>query len=349
MGERAIVLRGDPLDHVRSKINSPELRIRAANVVLEVITSMIDLRINATTSSSSSSISGIAALSGNGISGSGSGHKNAITPAHYFAALGMALEKFDTHTPEHLGGILYLQSLVFPHCAPALLRKQFDTIATLLTTLINEKKLVNAQTMRSTITCVSYMLRACEAPMWNNELTLRLFNWLLICCVDPTGNVRKWAQQHVTDLLKHLHVHLPGGFTKPLVKAFVDFSLARIAECAPKSCETACWLCGLLQATISLLPVAAVATILESLLRLQAAAGDHSLVVQSSRAVQTFFKGDQQLTIDDSVKRVTTDLVDKLLTVLIQMAPHPDDIASVAYLRTMASGFARYTRDDSLR
>ncbi|XP_052752082.1 RRP12-like protein [Galleria mellonella] len=123
------------------------------------------------------------------------------TTTEYFAALMETLKASEGE--ESLVATLSLLSMGIKSVPQAVLRKQFSESATIFTNILeNNEQTENGTLLRSTIGCLSVLLRAQEHALWSDSSTMKVFDSVLAFTLHSKPKVRKAAQHAVTSILR---------------------------------------------------------------------------------------------------------------------------------------------------
>ncbi|CAH2093470.1 unnamed protein product [Euphydryas editha] len=119
----------------------------------------------------------------------------------YFAALMQTLKSSEGE--ESLVPILSLLAMGIKSVPQGVLRKLFSDSATIFTDVLeNNAQSENGMLLRSTIGCLSVLLRAQEYALWGDSSTMRVFESVLAFSLHSKPKVRKAAQHAVTAILR---------------------------------------------------------------------------------------------------------------------------------------------------
>lgn len=287
----------------------------------------------------------------------------------YFGAIMSSLEQKHKQTDDSLTAFMYLLAMLFPQVPVGVLHAKLDAISGLFVELASLK---HDQTLlaKSVLSCCGVLLRSLERPMWANQHALNMLKPLLISSLDPRPKLRKQSQTNVTEVLASLGGH-EMGTPKQVVELVVRLCKREMAQCTPKQCHVALYLCGLLQQCIFYLPSSSMVGILQPIFNL-ASAGTAILRVQLYRTLSALFNYDiafgsqeekeagEEETKEDSRASITNvvrvprqgnvaDLLRKLLKFLPNLKPHAEDAQSSGpYNACVVAALRCMTRLDSL-
>ncbi|RVE49136.1 hypothetical protein evm_006257 [Chilo suppressalis] len=123
------------------------------------------------------------------------------TTTEYFAALMETLKASEGE--ENLVATISLLSMGIKSVPQPVLRKQFSDCATVFMELLEKNaQSDNGTLLRSTIGCLSVLLRAQEYALWSESSTMRVFDSVLAFVLHSKPKVRKAAQHAVTTILR---------------------------------------------------------------------------------------------------------------------------------------------------
>jgi ribosomal RNA-processing protein 12 len=278
--------------------NTQEPFMRHACVILQAVTEIIAQREAAAASSSSSSKKK---------------KKNATTKTvfratSYFGALMTSLEQVDKHSNESLGALCYLLSVALRKCPDVVVKAKAEPACALLADVLSARA-EDAHTAHWIISAAAYMLHiaADVTGALARPSLLRMVQALFVFGVDPRPKVRKAAQRGAAALCHR--IHSVGAFPRAVVDAITQFYHREMAQATPKQASVALHVCGLLAPILPLLPTAAIAEVLEPLLRL-CEGGNAILTVQVMRVAESVFTVDRRVDIPAATATKHADLVD---------------------------------------
>jgi len=193
------------------------------------------------------------------------------------------------------------------------------------------------------VACMGTTLGAVGTSSWvlTNQAPFRLLQALLVFSLDPRPTVRHAARKPLATVLAGMTEG--EGIPKPVSEIIARYALREISEASAKNCQAVLLLCGLLSDTLPLLPPGLAASVLEPLLRL-AAQGNPRLLVQTLITLEAQF-----VSLHTSFRRAHLEhavpaepalrLCASLLSALLELSPHPSDIAAcAAYMNTSVAG-----------
>ncbi|CAK1541827.1 unnamed protein product [Leptosia nina] len=145
----------------------------------------------------------------------------------YFAALMQTLKSSEGE--ESLVATVSLLSMGIKSVPQAVLRKQFSDSASIFTDLLEKNsQSENGTLLRSTIGCLSVLLRAQEYAQWANSSTMKVFDSVLAFTLHSKPKVRKAAQHGVTSILRGSCFMIPTEDNSKVLK--VHPASNRVAE-----------------------------------------------------------------------------------------------------------------------
>ena len=318
----------DPLLEVRVRNRTKEPHLHHANVVLTALTDV---------------------LHSQGITNTTP--RPLITTA-YFGALMTSLDDAASHSSDTLAGITHLLALIFPQLPPSILRAKAADLSPVLLSLLSTHS-DTAAIAKSTLSCIATLLSSLDpAPTASlHTRFVHLFQALLVYSLDPRPKLRHLAQQRTSSLLHSFHAaqpHLP----RTLTDALQSFAEREVHSATGREHHEVLFLCGLLQQVGSTLPLACRAFLLELLLTVPMK-GQAVLFVQVMRTVVALTEGggaegESQGDVKADGKWVT--MLDRLLSALVDYAPHPSDIdANAAYSSTVTAVLTRLADADAIK
>jgi len=314
----------DPLIDVRIRSRSQEPHIHHANIVLTALTDVIQAQ-------------GITAASS----------RSAITTA-YFGALMLSIEQRSKHTTDTLAGIAHLLAIIFPQLPPSVLRAKAEDITPLLLQLLEQHADTTA-IAKSTLACIATLLAALDpsAATYLHSANLSLYRALLVYSLDPRPKLRHLTQSKLALFLSSFTANNQQP-PRPLMDALLSFAQREVEAVEGKESSEVLYLCGLLQTTAPTLTLTCAGHLMELLLSLPLK--QHTiLLVQVMRTLVAL--ADRPATAAAQkveVKHVV--LLDRLLTALTTLLPHPSDIdANTAYLHTVERLVALLATMDAVR
>ncbi|KAJ1341790.1 hypothetical protein BSLG_003610 [Batrachochytrium salamandrivorans] len=126
-----------------------------------------------------------------------------------------------------LSASVYLLAMVFPRISTNTLRLKFTQIADALVGLL-ESRSDQAPLLRSTISCLEYLLLAQDGPTWSsNDTCKQIFETLLFFTIDDRPKVRRIAVDVIHNIIKSVP---PPSLFHPATSRAVDFCIRLIAE-----------------------------------------------------------------------------------------------------------------------
>ena len=314
----------DPLLEVRIRARSHEPHIAHANIVLTALTDVIQAQ-------------GITAASS----------RSAITTA-YFGALMLSVEQRSRHSNDTLAGIAHLLAIVFPQLPASVLRAKAEDISPLLLQLLEQHADVTA-IAKSTLTCIGTLLAALDpsAATYLHSANLSLYRALLVYSLDPRPKLRHLTQAKLALFLSSFTANSQPP-PRPLMDALLSFARREVEAVEGRESSEVLYLCGLLQSTAHNLTLTCAGHLMELLLSLPLK--QHTiLLVQAMRTVVALADRPVVLAVQKvEVKHVV--MLDRLLTALTSLLPHPSDIdANTAYLYAVERLVALLSTVDAVR
>ncbi|XP_049879391.1 RRP12-like protein [Pectinophora gossypiella] len=135
------------------------------------------------------------------------------TSTEYFAALMETLKASEDE--QSIVPTLSLLSMGIKSVPQAVLRKQFSESASVFTEVLEKNaQTENGQLLRSSIGCISVLLRAQEYAAWGDSSTMRIFDSILAFTLHGKPKVRKAAQHAVTAVLRGSCFMIPSEDSK---------------------------------------------------------------------------------------------------------------------------------------
>lgn len=130
------------------------------------------------------------------------------TTTEYFAALMETLKASELE--DNLVATITLLSMGIKAVPQAVLRKQFsDSSTSFMELLEKHAQSENGALLRSTIGCLSVLLRAQEYAVWGDSSTMRVFESVLAFALHSKPKVRKAAQHAVVSILRGSSFMIP--------------------------------------------------------------------------------------------------------------------------------------------
>lgn len=310
----------DPFFSVRVRSNTKEAHLVNANIVLSALTEV--LLANGVTSQSTAT--------------------QLVTG--YFGALMLALEQGSKQSEDSLSGTIYLLSLLFPSVSTAVLRSKFESIAAILIGCI-EQHSANTSIVKAGLTCVQFLISAIESPnaAFNHEIPLKLVQSLLLYTVDSRPKLRHHAQSQLQIAVQNMHAANSESIPKAVQDLIVSFAVREFQQTTNKQCQEALWLCGLFQLLVEFMSLTALSSVFESLLSL-VNSRNSVLYVQCMRTLAAL--GERGANVSPAKAKEgkqAISFMDRLLTVLLTVTPHPSDIeATIAFSQATISLITRF-------
>ncbi|KAH6581278.1 hypothetical protein BASA61_009166 [Batrachochytrium salamandrivorans] len=159
-----------------------------------------------------------------------------LVPWAYFGALMTIVEQQQSVSQNSdtsndsvalLSASVYLLAMVFPRISTNTLRLKFTQIADALVGLL-ESRSDQAPLLRSTISCLEYLLLAQDGPTWSsNDTCKQIFETLLFFTIDDRPKVRRIAVDVIHNIIKSVP---PPSLFHPATSRAVDFCIRLIAE-----------------------------------------------------------------------------------------------------------------------
>ncbi|KAJ8248399.1 hypothetical protein GJAV_G00241620 [Gymnothorax javanicus] len=208
------------------------------------------------------------------------------TETEYFAALMTTMEAVESS--ESLAAVAYLLNLVLKRVpAPVLIKRFSDTAKVFMGVMSSQASSDSSSALRWVLSCLATLLRKQELSVWSFPSTLQIYHGLLSFTVHSKPKVRKAAQQGVCSILKgsdflfgsSAPTHHPAAVTT------AKFCVKEIEEAGgSKENTTTLHVLGLMKDLLSVLPVGAVKSCCETLLRVMTL----SHVLVTAGAMQAF-------------------------------------------------------------
>jgi ribosomal RNA-processing protein 12 len=333
------------------------------------------------------------------------GNANASTApsaVEYFAALMFSLEESASNGDgDTVGATASLLTVALSSLSQDVIRSRYQAICEVLTQQLAQYS-AHSYAARHLLSCLRSVLNNIGGSAWANKAVLRAFSSLTFFTVDPRAKVRKMGQEIVSDVLltvsksfraakaARANVHTGAGSSdvnedvkqpeiyaslpKQLVDTMVGQLVRELDNCTVQSADEETrsipmYVCGLLQATIFLLPPHAVARVVQPLLNM-ASTGNPILTVQLLRVLDKLFLSDtrgkfvaakdlrfldddgvdqmDELMSDVPFARATGPAEAKMIIHLVdklpEMRPHLADVAVTrAFTNTVVNGLVRLT------
>lgn len=253
------------------------------------------------------------------------------TETEYFAALMTTLEVVDSG--ESQAAVAYLLNLVMKRVpAPVLISKFSDTSKALMDVMSKQATSDSASALRWILSCLATLLRKQEASVWTYPSTLQIYHGLLSFTVHSKPKVRKAAQQGVCSILRGSDflfkddalAHHPAAMTT------AKFCIKEMEQAGGnKEDTTTLHVLGLLKELIGALPLGAVKSCCETLLRVMTLS--HVLVTASAmQAFHKLFSG------KPNASTLSPELNAQIITALYDYLPSENDLQPLlAWLAVM--------------
>ncbi|CAM4584797.1 unnamed protein product [Lepidochelys olivacea] len=262
----------------------------------------------------------------------------------YFAALMTTLEAVES--PESLAAVAYLLNLVLKRVpGPVLIKKFSDTSKVLMSIMASQAGSGPSSALRWVLSCLATLLRKQDLAAWSYPVTLQVYHGLLSFTVHAKPKVRKEAQHGVCSILKGSEFLF--GDTAPThhpaAQSTARFCVQEIEKSGgTKEATTTLHVLTLLRDLLPCLPLAAVKTCCETLLRVMTL----SHVLVTACAMQAFHS---LFTAKPGLACLSAELNAQIITALYDYTPSENDLqpllAWLAVMEKAHSNLARLQRD----
>lgn len=240
----------------------------------------------------------------------------------YFAALVTALESFDGL--DSVAAIVYLLSMLCKKVPDGVLRAKFDGVSSLLLKSLAKYEKQSPALSRSTLICLSALLRSLTPEEWSHSSTMNVFQTMLSHCFYTKPKIRKVAQNSVCAILKassfmekepHPDFHPAAVITAKYCQQVIEKSGAITDSNASVTCHAI----TLLGETFHCFPTNWLKTSCEAVLKLMMLSLPVIKLV-SFQALQAMFKNRPE------EAKLSIELCGKILTALYDYQPSPSDV-----------------------
>ncbi|XP_013779774.1 RRP12-like protein isoform X2 [Limulus polyphemus] len=265
------------------------------------------------------------------------------TETEYFAALMTTLETVETE--KALTAVVSLLSMVIKRLPPSVLKLKFSETSKVFVNLLG--KFINSNhnaLLRGLIGCLSTLLRAQDAAVWNNSSTLQVYSVLLNCITHSKPKVRKAAQHSVSAILKGSTIVTSTQATAhhPATSVTANFCIEKIEKSGGSGAGatlTLHILC-LLKEILMIFPYKSLKAVCETLLKVMTL-GNMLVTSCSLQALYGLFAG------KSSPTNLTAELNAQIVMALYDYQPSINDAQSlIAWLTVMSVAFQNLQKLD---
>ncbi|KAG2186425.1 hypothetical protein INT43_002863 [Umbelopsis isabellina] len=186
-----------------------------------------------------------------------------LTPTGYFAAMMAALQS-SAGSPQTRGCLLYLLDQVFPELPQSVLRQKYTDVLPILIAAMEEDA-EDQPVVRSTVGCIEPLLIAQDGSVWNQIVTKKAYQALLLMSVDGKPKSRKRAQDAVKTILASPP---PPTVQHPASNLTADFTLKVLKEATKTDQNAAQKLLALLKSIVPFWPSSQFVSLCQMLLHL---------------------------------------------------------------------------------
>ncbi|XP_075790591.1 RRP12-like protein [Pelodiscus sinensis] len=262
----------------------------------------------------------------------------------YFAALMTTLEAVES--PESLAAVAYLLNLVLKRVpGPVLIKKFSDVSKVFMGIMASQAGSGPSSALRWVLSCLATLLRKQDLAAWSCPLTMQVYHGLLSFTVHAKPKVRKEAQHGVCSVLRGSEFMFGDAAPAhhPAALSTAKFCVQEIERSGgSREATSTLHVLALLRALLPCLPLAAVKSCCETLLRIMTLS--HVLVTAS--AMQAFHS---LFSARPGPACLSAELNARIITALHDYVPSESDLqpllAWLAVMEAAHSNLARLQRD----